>query len=105
MKSRREMLGPAGTRCLSAIALGALGGGAPAAQAEEKAPPQKFLLVGLCGSENRRANFRSSGRPRSGRRERGAHRARRRRHGHDADPGGERVPRWGGRRSARRWRK
>jgi hypothetical protein len=58
MKSRREMLGAGGHACLSAIALGALGGGAPAAQAEEKAPPQRFLLVGLCGSENpTRANF------------------------------------------------
>ena len=57
MKSRREILGKGAHACLGAAALGAVGG-SNALPAEEKVAPQKFLLVGLCGSENpTRANF------------------------------------------------
>ena len=56
MKSRREILGKGAHACLGAGALAAAGGAS--ILAEEKAAPQKFLLVGLCGSENpTRANF------------------------------------------------
>jgi hypothetical protein len=56
MKNRREILGKGAHACLGAAALaGAAGSNL---MAEEKAAPQKFLLVGLCGSENpTRANF------------------------------------------------
>ena len=53
--NRREVLGQGAHACLGAAALGAAAG---SLRAEEKAAPQKFLLVGLCGSENpTRANF------------------------------------------------
>jgi hypothetical protein len=56
MKSRREVLGKGAHACLGAVALGTAGGAN--VLAEEKAAPQRFLLVGLCGSENpTRANF------------------------------------------------
>ena len=56
MKSRREILGKGAHACLGAAALAAAG--TPSVLAEEKAAPQKFLLVGLCGSENpTRSNF------------------------------------------------
>lgn len=61
MENRRDFLGEGAHACLAAMAvtaLGAVSGGSAAAEAEEKAPPQRFLLVGLCGSENpTRANF------------------------------------------------
>jgi hypothetical protein len=60
MQNRREVLEKGGHACLvamSAAAAGAMTAGA-VAQAEEKMPAQRFLLVGLCGSENpTRANF------------------------------------------------
>jgi hypothetical protein len=56
MKSRREVVGQSVHACLGAAAVAAAGGASLLAQ--EKAAPQKFLLVGLCGSENpTRANF------------------------------------------------
>ena len=61
MKNRREILGGGAHACLGAAAMGVAGGVAAAATAkpaEEAVAPQKFLLVGLCGSENpTRSNF------------------------------------------------
>lgn len=59
MKSRREILESGAHACAGAIALAAMGASAAVAQtSEEKAAPQRFLLVGLCGSENpTRSNF------------------------------------------------
>jgi len=59
MKNRREILEEGAHACAGAIALAALGASAAIAQtSEEKPAPQKFLLVGLCGSENpTRSNF------------------------------------------------
>jgi hypothetical protein len=60
MKSRREVLESGAHACLSAIAVAAAAGASSldASQRGEGTAPQKFLLVGLCGSENpTRANF------------------------------------------------
>ena len=59
MKSRREILGSGAHACLGAIGLAAVSvAGAVPQPNEEKPAPQKFLLVGLCGSENpTRSNF------------------------------------------------
>jgi hypothetical protein len=66
MKNRREVVEAGVHGCLGAIAAAAAASGATAsaeaggatASAEEKPAPQRFLLVGLCGSENpTRANF------------------------------------------------
>ena len=60
MKSRREILEEGVHACAGAIALAAMGASAAAiAQPnDEKPTPQRFLLVGLCGSENpTRSNF------------------------------------------------
>jgi hypothetical protein len=59
MESRREILEKGAHACLGAVALAAAGASDLHAQpAGEKPAPQKFLLVGLCGSENpTRANF------------------------------------------------
>ena len=54
--NRRDVLNQSAHACLGVAALAAAGGASLMAQ--EKAAPQKFLLVGLCGSENpTRANF------------------------------------------------
>ena len=56
MKNRREVLENGMHACLGAIAMAALNTSDVTAQ--EQASPQKFLLIGLCGSENpTRANF------------------------------------------------
>lgn len=61
--SRRELLESDAHECLGAAGLAMLAVGATAAATQtpersEKPAPQKFLLVGLCGSENpTRANF------------------------------------------------
>lgn len=58
MKNRREILGKGAHACLGAAALSAVGAANASRSAEEKVAPQKFLLVGLCGSENpTRANL------------------------------------------------
>jgi hypothetical protein len=59
MKSRREILETGAHACLGAIGLAAIGAAEPGAQpSEEKPVAQRFLLVGLCGSENpTRSNF------------------------------------------------
>jgi hypothetical protein len=59
MKSRRELLGKGAHACLGAIALAAVGSADASARSNEEKPvPQRFLLVGLCGSENpTRSNF------------------------------------------------
>jgi hypothetical protein len=62
MSNRREVLEMGAHACLGAMTLAAAGAataGAEGAQTAEKAAPsQKFLLVGLCGSENpTRSNF------------------------------------------------
>ena len=64
MNSRREVLESRVHECLGAAGLAMLAAGAGTAAAavtkepSEKPAPQKFLLVGLCGSENpTRANF------------------------------------------------
>jgi len=59
MKSRREILEGGAHACAGAIAVAAMGASAAVAQtSEEKPAPQRFLLVGLCGSENpTRSNF------------------------------------------------
>jgi len=59
MKNRREIFEEGAHTCAGAIALAAMGASAAAAQtSEEKPAPQRFLLVGLCGSENpTRSNF------------------------------------------------
>jgi hypothetical protein len=59
MKSRREILEKSAHACLGVAALTALGTPESGARPlEAKGEPQKFLLVGLCGSENpTRANF------------------------------------------------
>jgi hypothetical protein len=61
MENRRDFLGDGAHACLTTMAAAALGtavAGSASAKAEEKATPQRFLLVGLCGSENpTRANF------------------------------------------------
>lgn len=61
MKNRREVLGEGAHACLGVAGFAAMAAGAGPASAlpaEEKSAPQKFLLVGLCGSENpTRANF------------------------------------------------
>lgn len=56
MKSRRDVLEIGLHACLGALAVGALN--SSDVQAQEQASPQKFLLIGLCGSENpTRSNF------------------------------------------------
>jgi hypothetical protein len=56
MKSRREVLENGVHACLGAIAMAALNPSDLSAQ--EQPSQQKFLLIGLCGSENpTRANF------------------------------------------------
>jgi hypothetical protein len=59
MKSRREVLERSAHACLGAMALAAIGAENVGAQTNvEKPAPQRFLLVGLCGSENpTRSNF------------------------------------------------
>ena len=64
MSSRRDVLESGVHECLGAAGLAMLAAGAGIAAAaetrepSEKPAPQKFLLVGLCGSENpTRANF------------------------------------------------
>ena len=59
MKSRREVLQEGAHACLGAIAIAGMGAAEVAAQTGDAKPAaQKFLLVGLCGSENpTRANF------------------------------------------------
>lgn len=64
MKSRRELLETGAHACAGVIAAAALTSGDALAQTKEakaesaKAEPQRFLLMGLCGSENpTRANF------------------------------------------------
>lgn len=59
MKNRREILEQGSHACAAAIAAAALGAAAADGQtSEEKPAPQRFLLVGLCGSENpTRSNF------------------------------------------------
>jgi hypothetical protein len=64
MSSRRDVLESGVHECLGAAGLAMLAAGAGTAAAaetrepSEKPAPQKFLLVGLCGSENpTRANF------------------------------------------------
>jgi hypothetical protein len=59
MKNRREFLEGSAHLCTGAIAVAAAATGAAVAQtSEEKPAPQRFLLVGLCGSENpTRSNF------------------------------------------------
>ncbi|HKA35221.1 MAG TPA: hypothetical protein VKH43_00275 [Thermoanaerobaculia bacterium] len=59
MKSRRELLGAGAHACAGAVALAAMGASAADAQTSaDKPAPQRFLLVGLCGSENpTRSNF------------------------------------------------
>ena len=64
LKNRREILGEGAHACLGVAGFAAMAAGAgvagarPAAEKDEKTAPQKFLLVGLCGSENpTRANF------------------------------------------------
>src|SRR5262245_64328360 len=55
MKNRREVLGEGAHACLGVAGFAAMAAGAGAAgalPAEEKTAPQKFLPVGLCGSEN-----------------------------------------------------
>jgi len=59
MNSRREFLESGAHACAGAIAAVAVATGDAVAQtSEEKPAPQRFLLVGLCGSENpTRSNF------------------------------------------------
>jgi len=59
MKSRRDILEKGAHACLAGIGLAAVGvAGAGAQPSEDKPAPQRFLLVGLCGSENpTRSNF------------------------------------------------
>src|SRR5262245_5033519 len=64
LKNRREVLGEGAHACLGVAGFARMAAGAgsasaqPAAEKEDKSAPQKFLLVGLCGSENpTRANF------------------------------------------------
>src|SRR5438067_2101895 len=59
MKNRREIFEEGAHACAGAIALAALGASAAVAQTSEEKPAlQRFLLVGLCGSENpTRSNF------------------------------------------------
>jgi hypothetical protein len=59
MKTRREVFGKGAHACLGAIAMAFAGAGDAGAQPTgEKPVPQRFLLVGLCGSENpTRSNF------------------------------------------------
>jgi hypothetical protein len=59
MKNRREILESSAHACLGAIGLAAIGAADAGAQpSQEKPAPQRFLLVGLCGSENpTRSNF------------------------------------------------
>jgi hypothetical protein len=55
-KSRRDVLENGVHACLGAIAMAALN--TPDVQAQDQTSPQKYLLIGLCGSENpTRANF------------------------------------------------
>jgi hypothetical protein len=56
MKSRRDVLENGVHACLGAVAMATLS--SSVVQAQEQSEPQKFLLIGLCGSENpTRANF------------------------------------------------
>jgi hypothetical protein len=64
MNSRREVLENGMHACLGAAGLAMLAAGAGTAagaetqESSEKIAPQKFLLIGLCGSENpTRSNF------------------------------------------------
>jgi len=58
MKNRRDFLGAGVHACLGTLTLAATAAAAPPDEATEKAGGQRFLLVGLCGSENpTRANF------------------------------------------------
>ncbi len=59
MENRREILEKGVHACAGAIALAATGAAVATARPnEEKPTPQRFLLVGLCGSENpTRSNF------------------------------------------------
>jgi hypothetical protein len=58
MKSRRKVLETGVHACLGAIGIGALSAASVEAQPAQQSTPQRFLLVGLCGSENpTRSNF------------------------------------------------
>jgi hypothetical protein len=59
VKTRREVLGKGAHACLGAIALAVADAADAGAQpTAEKPAPQRFLLIGLCGSENpTRSNF------------------------------------------------
>jgi hypothetical protein len=58
MKNRREILEKGVHGCVAAMAIGSAGAAEALAAADEKPAPQKFLLIGLCGSENpTRSNF------------------------------------------------
>ncbi len=56
MKTRRDVLENGVHACLGALAMATLN--TSDVQAQEQTSPQKYLLIGLCGSENpTRANF------------------------------------------------
>ena len=60
MRNRREILEEGAHACAGAIALAAMGAASTVAAqtSQDKPAPQRFLLVGLCGSENpTRSNF------------------------------------------------